>query len=104
MAETPDRRLEAATDYLRSLPLEERAGALSAWDKAEVLALLDDNATYTCPHGQPWACSECGCPRGVAGCDGTECSWQCPEDGCQNSHEAFCYLCGGGRPDPDEEL
>ena len=47
MTETPDRKLAAATDYLRSLPLEERVpgyghGGLSAWDKAELLALLDD--------------------------------------------------------------
>ncbi len=47
-----------------------------------------------CPHGQQTACSECGCPRGVAGCDGTECTWKCPDCGCQNCHEWCCYLCG----------
>ena len=48
MTDTNDPRLDAATEYLRSLPLEERVpgygqGGLSAWDKAEVLALLDDD-------------------------------------------------------------
>ena len=38
------------------------------------------------------------CPRGVEDCDGLSCCWTCPEDGCQNCHEAFCYLCGGGDP------
>ena len=38
------------------------------------------------------------CPRGVEGCDGSECCWICPEDGCQNCHEVFCYICGGGDP------
>lgn len=47
MTEKPDRKLAATTGYLRELPLEERApgyghGGLSAWDKAELLALLDD--------------------------------------------------------------
>lgn len=39
------------------------------------------------------------CPRGVAGCDGTGCSWQCPECQCRNCHEVFCYQCGAGRPE-----
>lgn len=47
MTETPDRKLEAVTGALRSLPLDERVpgcgrGSLSVWDKAELLALLDD--------------------------------------------------------------
>jgi len=47
MTEKPDRKLAAATAYLQGLPLEERVpgcggNGLSAWDKAELLALLDD--------------------------------------------------------------
>ena len=44
------------------------------------------------------------CPRGVGDCDGTACTWKCPADGSMNCHEAFCYLCGGGRRDPGEEI
>ena len=36
------------------------------------------------------------CPRGVGGCDNSSCQWKCPDCGCQNCHEAFCYQCGGG--------
>lgn len=44
---TTDPRLAAVTESLRSLPLEERVpgygnSGLSALDKAELLALLDD--------------------------------------------------------------
>lgn len=47
MAETPDPDLDAITEALRSLPLEDRVPGyghpgLSAWDKAELLALLND--------------------------------------------------------------
>jgi membrane protease subunit (stomatin/prohibitin family) len=38
------------------------------------------------------------CPRGVADCDGTSCTWKCPDCGCMNCHEAFCYQCGAGDP------
>ena len=46
MTETPDRRLTAVTKALQSTPIEERvpgygSAGLSAWDKAELLALLD---------------------------------------------------------------
>ena len=45
--ETPDRKLAAVTECLQEFPLEERVpgfggNGLSAWDKAELLALLDD--------------------------------------------------------------
>lgn len=48
MPETPDPKLTAATEYLQSLPLEERVpgyghAGLSAWDKAELLAFLNDD-------------------------------------------------------------
>lgn len=47
------------------------------------------------------------CPRGVAGCIGG-CEWKCPDCGCRNCHEVFCYLCGAGSPeedgDPDSSL
>jgi len=47
MTEKPDRKLAAATEALQELPLEERVpgyghSGLSAWDKAELLALLND--------------------------------------------------------------
>jgi hypothetical protein len=47
MTEKPDRKLAAATEYLQELPLEERVpgfghDGLSAWDKAELLALLNE--------------------------------------------------------------
>jgi hypothetical protein len=46
-SETPDPKLAAVTEALRSLPLEDRVpgyggAGLSAWNKAEILALLGD--------------------------------------------------------------
>jgi len=46
MTEKPDRKLVAATEALQDRPLEDRvpgygSAGLSAWDKAELLALLD---------------------------------------------------------------
>ena len=43
------------------------------------------------------------CPRGVEGCDGTSCTWECPDCGCQNCHQIFCYACGAGSPEDDDE-
>jgi MinD superfamily P-loop ATPase len=44
--EPADRKIAAATDYLQQIPLEERVpgygGGLSAPDKAEILALLNE--------------------------------------------------------------
>jgi hypothetical protein len=34
------------------------------------------------------------------GCDGTGCTWACPDCGCQNCHEAFCWACGACQPEP----
>lgn len=47
MTEKPGRKLAAVTGYLQELPLEDRVpgyggAGLSAWDKAELLALLND--------------------------------------------------------------
>lgn len=53
-------------------------------------------------HGSPSLTRDCEqprpCPRGVEGCDGTACSWVCPDDGYQACHEVFCSRCGGGNP------
>jgi hypothetical protein len=42
------------------------------------------------------------CPRGLDGCDGTDCTWQCADCGARNCHEAFCCRCGAGPPEDDD--
>jgi hypothetical protein len=87
-----DRRPDAITEALDALPLEQRVpgyGHDVLPGKEALLELLQ--------------MPERPCPRGVEGCDGTVCTWRCPDCGCRNCHEVFCYLCGAGAPDPDEE-
>jgi hypothetical protein len=93
MTEANDPGLAAITDALRSLPLEDRvpgygATGMAAGNWVELIDRSDG--------------TEGGyCPRGVAGCVGAFCEWQCLDCDCVNCHEPFCYQCGAARPDEE---